>query len=583
MFPSAQALFASPNVDFFVAPYSYSNRLMGQDGRLRSLAGAFRLAGKLHVLEGDIRTWLHSRNEHGRTQNRRQSLAAIAREFSTSLIERTGFWYVDFGPGADAGWFDDPEVMAQASALHRLAARALEQPREPTAQIALVCDLESPYYLSDGEGMKIAYRMVEDVTAELHHIGAPFDAIHLDQLADADLERYHMLVFLNTVSMTDEQAELVRTLREAGQHAMVFLWAPGVCSPEEFSAQRASRVTGFDLALVEERLSGVIEVAGDDPLLAGLPSTEVQTIKITSASSVPGFADAANWYNPRDKRTMERQYTAYEFKGVERGLRWTFNTSHNYTDIHCKVKADEADGIGCDLRVEGAARRLGFVFVIKDANSDEFVAPRALIVAGKQYHLDYPLSSFDNSPWSRNKPDTIAMPLRGAKFVFSDTANAGACTVVLQGLRTLTGTVERREVTSFGSGVFGPALVPSNARARRLGTLSGTDYAGLAVSGAGRGTTVFCAAPFLPRQVLANVASMAQVHRYVHSLSDVVRADSRFVAIHTKEGGKRTLNLPAGSTVSNAITGEQIGRGKRVALNLPPDSTSIYELAAEDR
>ena len=89
---------------------------------------------------------------------------------------------------------------------------------------------------------------------------------------------------------------------------------------------------------------------------------------------------------------------------------------------------------------------------------------------------------------------------------------------------------------------------------------------------------MFCAVPFLPRQVLANIAHEAGVHRYVDSLTEVVRADSRFVAVHTKEGGERMLNLPGASTVSDAITGEEIGRGTRVPLSLTPDSTSIYEL-----
>ncbi|MCK5802214.1 MAG: beta-galactosidase [Lentisphaeria bacterium] len=577
------ALLASPNVDFLVAPYSYSERLMGQDGRLRSLAGAFRLTGKLHILEGDIRTWLHSRNEYGRTENRQQSMAAIAREFSTALIERAGFWYVDFGPDSDGGWFDDPKIMAQAATLHGLAARALRQPRSEMAQIALVCDLESPYYLSDGEGMKIALRMVEDVTTELHHIGAPFDAIHLDQLADADLERYRMLVFLNTIGMTDEQAALVRRLRQDGQHAMVFLWAPGVCSPHGFAPERASQLIGMDLQLVEDWLPGGVEITlPEDPLTTGIAASEEVTITPVSSTFIKGFDDEEKWLNPRDKRTMERQYKHYEVTRAKGGVQWIFDTSHNYTDLHFHAPVPEADGIGCDLRFTGTIRELGFLLVVKDANLAEFVAPDERLVAGRQYHLDYPLAVFKNAPWSRHKPDRIALPLRGAKFVFKDTSNVGACTVVLKNLRAVKGTVERRRIASFGSGVFGPALVPSGAQSRLLGTLAGTEYAGLAARGKGRGAIVFCAAPFLPRQVLANLAQAAGVHRYLDNLTDVVRADSRFIAIHTKEGGRRTLNLRVRSTVRDAMTGVEIGRGSRVPLNLSPDSTSIYELTTDD-
>ncbi len=571
-------LFASPNVDYFVAPYSYSQRLMGQDGRLRGLAGAFRLAGKLHILEGDIRTWLHSRDEYGRTQNREQSLAAIAREFSTSLIERAGFWYVDFGPGGDGGWFDDPAVMAQATALRELAERALEQPREETAQIALVCDLESPYYLSDGEGMKIAYRMIEGVTTELHHIGAPFDAIHLDQLDDADLERYRMIVFLNTVAMTDDQAARIAELRRAGQHAMVFLWAPGLTGPDGISTERASLVTGMHLNLVAEWLPGVIDATGDDPLLDGLPSVEVQTMQVTDATPVPGFDAAANWYNPRTAQVMEKQYSAFEFEAIEGGLRWVFDTVANYSDIHCNFAMDQADGIGYDLRLEGEASWLTARLAIKDANWAEFVSPTEVIVPGIDYRFEYPFTAFENAPWSKLKPEEIAFPLNGCKVVLSETANAGRCVLEMTNLRALTGTITEHTTRRFGEGSFAPALVPVGDGVRILGTLAGTEYTGLIADGSGRATTVFCSAPFIPREVLANLADEAGVHRYLDTLTDVVRADARFVAIHTKEGGPRTLNLPTSYAVTDALTGVAIGSGSHMPLVLPPDSTTILEL-----
>jgi len=378
----------------------------------------------------------------------------------------------------------------------------------------------------------------------------------------------------------------VRRLRQAEQHAMVFLWAPGVCAPDGFSSERASQVTGMRLKLVEEWLPGKVEIAApEDPLTVGLAASEEVTIASAGSTPVEGFGDTRKWINPRDKQTMAKQYTRYDVSGIEGGVQWVFDTSHNYTDIHfhAPIPIPEAEGIGCDLKFTGPTRELDFLFVIKDANWEEFVAPNQAIVVGRQYHLDYPLAGFENSPWSRNKPDRIALPLRGAKFVFRDTASVGTCTVTLKDLRAVNGTVKRRQVASFGSGIFGPALVPSGEGIRLLGTLKGTDYAALAVRGTGRGTTVFCTAPFLPRQVLANLAYEAGVHRYVDSLIEVVRADSRFVAIHTKEGGKRTLNLPFPGLVTDAMTGAEIGRGKHLPLNLPPDSTSIYELATGNK
>ena len=58
----------------------------------------------------------------------------------------------------------------------------------------------------------------------------------------------------------------------------------------------------------------------------------------------------------------------------------------------------------------------------------------------------------------------------------------------------------------------------------------------------------------------------AGVHRYLHRLDDVVRADSWLLAIHTDAGGPRTLHLPRPARVTDAITGELVGAGKTVVF-----------------
>ena len=118
---------------------------------------------------------------------------------------------------------------------------------------ALVCDLESAYCLTDTEGMTTAYGLIQNVTTELHHIGAPFDVVFLSQLEKA-AARYKMLVFLNTFHATDPQVALLETLRRAGRHAMLWLWTPGLVGPEGIDPVRASRVTGFKHGLVRTRM-----------------------------------------------------------------------------------------------------------------------------------------------------------------------------------------------------------------------------------------------------------------------------------------------------------------------------------------
>jgi hypothetical protein len=282
-----ERLLSSKVMDYFAAPYGYEWRLMGQDGRLRSPAEAFRLGGKVHMVEADTRTHLHSRNEYGRVQNLGESLAAIRREFSTALTESTALWFCDFGPNDNGGWYDDPAIMKEISRLYALAQELIRQPRQRTAEVALVCDPGSAYGLSDGEGMSTAYHLINDFATELYHTGAPFDTIYLSQLLKmpsqnsplpqagegpgvrAELSRYKLLIFLNTLIVDDGQVAQIRQLQQASGPAMLWLWLPGLVSGGRLSAEHASRLTGFDLELLRTHLPGRMEIT-DGPLAAAL-------------------------------------------------------------------------------------------------------------------------------------------------------------------------------------------------------------------------------------------------------------------------------------------------------------------------
>ena len=104
---------------------------------------------------------------------------------------------------------------------------------------------------------------------------------------------------------------------------------------------------------------------------------------------------------------------------------------------------------------------------------------------------------------------------------------------------------------------------------------------GLVRSGAGRNLVLYCAAPFLPREVLRNVAREAGVHQYSRDPGDIVRADSQYLVIHTREGGDRRLRLPAPVTLRDALTGQEVGQGRSARVTLPPDSTTVWEMSSD--
>lgn len=573
-----ERLLKSPYIDYFVAPYSYADRLMGQDGRLRSLASAINATGKVHIIEADIRTYLHASNEYGRTNTLEESLAAIRREFATSLIEHTGFWFVDFGPDSRGGWFDQPDIMAEIGALQRVANESVARPAESVAQIAVIFDLESGYMLGDGEGMSQVYKLVENLTTELYHLGAPFDTLFLSQLETADLSQYKLLIFPNALHMTDAQADVAQELQSNGHHATVFVWAPGLCGPEGLSVERASRVTGLDLSLNRQWLPGRVQVEVDAAdLLGGIPSSKRHSIQPTGSVPVADCGDPGRWQNPRSPEQMAKSYALYEVTPIEQGITWTFDTACHWTDIHFAGEVPEGVGVGFDLKFAGDCSRLMLRTVVKDANWAEFVTEPEVILSGEWRRLNYPLAAFTNAVWSKLKPETIARPIRGMKFVLDGANTAGKCALTIRNLSAISGPVTSEDSRAYGKGIFTPALIPSRARGRVLGRLEGTDYPAVVLTGEGPASSLFSAVPFVPRELLAKMVGRSGAHRYIDASGDVLRADSRYICIHTKDGGKRELRLPETETIRDAITGEMLGEGQTIQMNLAPNSTRLLE------
>ncbi|MCX7598797.1 MAG: beta-galactosidase, partial [Armatimonadetes bacterium] len=240
-------LLKSPHVDYFAAPYDYSHRLMGQDGRLRCLPEIFPLAGKVHMVEADTRTHLHTVEEHGRLPDEASSIAAIRRELSTALIAGSALWWCDFGPEGRGGWYDQPALIGEVRKLVALAQRLMEKPKRRVAQVAVICDPESMYLLPDGTTMQTHYAMLDTVTTELYKTGAPFDSLLLSQLSQADLSRYRLLIFLDAMIVDGLTRAKVKAATQ--DKTTLWLWAPGICDGQRLDPELVRDLTGFRVVL----------------------------------------------------------------------------------------------------------------------------------------------------------------------------------------------------------------------------------------------------------------------------------------------------------------------------------------------
>lgn len=568
-----ERMLQSPSIDYFAAPYDYSHRLVGDDGRGRAVVDAFPLAGKVHMVEVDTRTHLHTRNEYGRVANLQESLAVIRREVATTLLHGSAMWWCDFGIDGSGGWYDQPELIAEAAAMNRLANDLLKVPRARNAQVALVCDLESFYHMGDGNAMKAQHVVLDDLCSKLKRLGAPVDMIFVNQLDDTDLSRYRLLVFPHTLCLTAKQRSTVAQA-VAGRTALR-LWAPGVTDGEEFSPSLVRDVTGISVQLDGNGVvADAVVCEPEHPLTRNVPTQTVCELVPRRSVPVAAATSAANWYNPRDAKTMKDQYSQFKWAIDDNVLQWDFATTSSWTDIHLNAAIPRCDGLRLtiDSQIEGG--QLSVSVVVKGSDGSEFAAPSFPVEATPTTHV-LSIASFQRASWSRSDAP-LSFPLRGIKLVLRGSGGNRPGQLRLHDLSSVYGETHKMEVKKYAAVCKAlPVLSIDDADVQALGRCPDSGRVVLASKGNVPTRTVLATVPTVPLPLLRALAEEAGVHRYVDREDVLVGADSSLISLHTKDGGPVTLHLPHPARVTNLRTGEEVGEGKDIPLTLEPMSTTI--------
>lgn len=98
-------------------------------------------------------------------------------------------------------------------------------------------------------------------------------------------------------------------------------------------------------------------------------------------------------------------------------------------------------------------------------------------------------------------------------------------------------------------GKMSPVIAVTDRTATSLAYHTGSSYTALAVKDMGDWTSVYSAVPNLPQILFRNMLRQIQGHVYTDSGSDVIYANSDYVALHSLFAGERTIRLPEAATV----------------------------------
>jgi len=182
-----------------------------------------------------------------------------------------------------SGWFNDPAIMAFMAQARRIATAALQADRSSVAQVAVLVD-ERSVFASTGRD---AYRVDPFISREprasdmLAHMGCPYDLFLASDIDLIDVDRYRMILFMNTTWLSEDvRATVDRKLKKGGR-VLVWLGIPGVVR----SGVRAANIS--DLIGMRVRL-------GREPseiFIRILPGSHEITRNVNLGSMQPTWVD----------------------------------------------------------------------------------------------------------------------------------------------------------------------------------------------------------------------------------------------------------------------------------------------------
>ncbi len=250
-----ETIFRSPHLDYFAAPYA--SRSMHGTGVFRSLAESVALNGKIWLTEHDGGTHLGgSGSGQGKfpdiPADESQTLARMRRTYMHHLAERGGQWWYDFGPRSQGGgWWSTPRLLKEAGDLLALSTRLMEDSFEKHADVLVVHSMASYHHYRPKRVEKLSGAAHEILADALLATGASFDKIFLMDLGKVDLSKYKLIIFSNTVLMTEEDRRLVRDHVLLDGRTVIFLSACGYTDGTVNDTKLISSLTGIEIAKTE--------------------------------------------------------------------------------------------------------------------------------------------------------------------------------------------------------------------------------------------------------------------------------------------------------------------------------------------
>ncbi len=283
-FAQTRVVFDSPYLDYMGAQGGYYGwREAGNSGNLNWVFDSLRLHGKIPMLELDSRTWIseYKSMEHdykvARYWSMEEFVGASARDAGNMIAVDGGAWWMEMS----GGWFRDESIMEPIGTFRRVAQSVAETPRPPDeAELVFVIDEDGYFWTTEQthiwNGPNYHSNALQQTA--ISRSGLRYQVYYLDDLIERGMDDFKVYVFQNVYQVDGRKRAFLEGLKRDGK-TLVWQYAPGFITPEDFSTESMSALTGIQLRLADDakpvslraHFVGEAERAGEaGELLAGI-------------------------------------------------------------------------------------------------------------------------------------------------------------------------------------------------------------------------------------------------------------------------------------------------------------------------
>lgn len=258
-------------LDFFLCPMTYADRNLGDCGDDGMPFAAMRAAGKMPVVEDDIRTHLQGEPQPYYQTPDTWSTEQVIRRSLGRILSRNQM--AEFYAGTTGTEFASKAVQNDFRTFRKAAKFIVDHEIKARPEIAVVVSARGFDYMAEFQKNSLVWHweyamgtgkpifvphLCKAITGEavcfqrtaLSKIGAPVDYLLAEDLGRVADRPYKLWIFLNQFDTTPELDAALKKIRSRSGTCL-FLYAPGVFRNDRIDFANMERLTGIKLRVKE--------------------------------------------------------------------------------------------------------------------------------------------------------------------------------------------------------------------------------------------------------------------------------------------------------------------------------------------